>query len=669
MQAQTQFDPASIGATPVSEEFDPKSIGATPVSETKIVPAGHGASGSFAGTPSDAERVIRTIVEPLANFGKNAVEGIGSVLHTPIDLAHAAGVNTPPTNGQEQQAATIGGGLGLLTHRLIIQPTVANAKAWWDEIKGSTDSDAAERVANLMGMVPVGGPVIKSLIDQARKGDISGAAGKAVGYFLAGKAGEEAIPAAKKVGGKVDEAIANTVDRAKYAQSRPLVSMTPDGHLQTALKPDLDPAGLTLSRQMLKRGEALINEPVKDIDTARAAEKANFEQELMPTRRSIIDPQKDVAVPGSRRELIKAKVSAIPADIRPGSPEYAAAVDRARSSVPQDLTIGELEQINSSLNSQNRALHSAKFGAALSTLEKTDAAMNAATESTTRSLMERGMEENGLGGADKLKEVNKRIGVGIKLRDSIDAAETQARTEAALPHFRRVTADPRTGFTKGGPTINEGIANAMRLTKDQATPIQAGPAWGPKGTNRQLTASNSIPQGPAPDMSSVTGTQATPEELSRSGRPKMITAQAGGPHALPEDLHPEQPQSAVTGQDATLAKGPFTGKPLTGKQIPLQPTVINKGRPSTPIFGERQTSLADTVANAAKEVPEGSILSFKSRLLDGTEAFHYQTPDGQIITTSKELDLDKGGKVVKAKDFSGYKGPSPPPKRSSKPKL
>lgn len=650
------------------------------LSAADIEGGGHGASGSWAPEVSPAEQAVRTIIGPLANFGKNAAEGLGGVVHTPIDLAHAAGMNTPPTNGQEQNAATIGGGLGLLTHRLIIQPTLDNAKAWWSQISGSTDSTAAERVANLMGTIPVGGPIIKSLIDQARKGDVSGAAGRAAGMYLGGKAiegvsGKILKPGEDTAGSTVDS-IKNAVSsRAAYAQPRPLINMTPEGHLQTALKPDLDPEGLTLAGQMLKEGEARIGKPVKDVDTAKAAEKAQFQEELMPTRRSIIDPQKEVTVPGSKEELIQAKIKAIPADIRPGTPEYQAAVKRAKLSVPKDLTIGELEQINSSLNSQNRALHTAQFGTALSKLENTNAAMDAAAEQTTRQLMERGMEENGLGGADRLKDVNKRIGVGIKLRNSIDAMESQARTEAALPHFRRLTANPVTDYLKNKATVNEGIANAMRKWTSKADPIQRGPEWGPKGANRLLPASTSIDLGPSPDTSSVTGTPATPAELSTNGRPKLLVAhgQTGGPHALPEDMHPETMQSGVTGQPATLAKGPFSGQPIEGTQIPLQPTVIRSGaragRPSTPIFGESQTSAAATAAQKATPIPEGSILSFKSKTLDGREAYHYQTPDGQIIESDKELDLDEGGKV-KAKQFSGYKGPTPPPRlRSSKKKL
>ena len=81
---------------------------------------------------------------------------------------------------------------------------------------------------------------------------------------------------------------------------------------------------------------------------------------------------------------------------------------------------------------------------------------------------------------------------------------------------------------------------------------------------------------------------------------------------------------------------------------------------ATPIFGENQTSLGDVASNRNVEIPKDSKFVFKSRALDGTEIFHYETPDGRIVSSNRELDLGKGERA-KAKNFSGYQGPTPTP--------
>lgn len=515
-----------------------------------------------------------------------------------------------------------------------------------------------------LNMVPGIGEWASNLYKRARGGDVSGAltegAATVAGGVVLGKV-------AGKVWDKAGKADA-------YSQNRPTVFTEPVGHLRNALKSvDLDEEGLSLAGDMLKRGEARIGKPVKDVDTARMAEKAQFEQELMPQRRAIIDPQANVTVPGSRAAIIRAKIDAIPADIRPGTPEYTRLWEDIQYSVDKDLTIGELEQMNSSLNQQNRAYHEAKFGTALSKLESARSATDIAAEQASRQLMYEGMEKNGLGGAQDLAEINKRIGVGIKLRTAIDAAEKTARVEATTPALKR-------GYEllRGKPaSVNESIAKAM-MGWESHTPYYNTSTMGqPLPDSRQLPANagpstvHAMPEGWEGGTGPAHST--TNPNYAISSRPKLLTEQAGSPHVMDEGWQGgtgtspvvTNPNFAVSGRPRLLseqagapftggegweggtgpgtdvthpnyAKGPWVDKPIVGQQLPLQPTVIapkvQRGV-ATPIFGVYQSE--------GLVLPNGAKLEFTTKMLDGTTHYHYSTPDGRMIETNGPVNQSK----------------------------
>ena len=229
----------------------------------------------------------------------------------------------------------------------------------------------------------------------------------------------------------------------------------------------------------LKAGEARIGKPVKDIDTAREAARAQFEKELYPQRRQLIDPQKDVIIKWSQQHLIDAKIKDIPESVRLEDPAlYRQLSDEIRSSFGAgDLTLGELEALNTSLNAINRTYHQAKFSGQLTKLETIKGSGDVALENATRRIMADGMDEQGIGGSGVLKNLNARIGNLIKVQDAIDSIEIQARTEAAQSRLGRLTQEAGqaigTRFQRKIPgvtnirTINEEIAAAMRKWKGQ----------------------------------------------------------------------------------------------------------------------------------------------------------------------------------------------------------
>lgn len=683
-------------------------------SQLESAPKTPGATGSWT-EMSPVEKGTRMLLSPLANLGQGAVEAGKAVAHSPIDIYNAA--TTVKNPGEEKYPF-----IALAAKRLLAEPTVENAKAWWEGMKAQAQSDQPlsnmdtylDNLSNAMGMIPGIGPAVKDVLQEVAHGETMRGAGKALGYTLAGKAAEELVGSGAATGKKA----------LNYSQNGPMFFTQPEGHLRASLKPDLDDAGIKVAGNELKAGEGKIGKPVKDVDSAREAAQAQFKQELMPTRRAIIDPQAHITIPGSRRMLVDAKVAAIPKDILPGSPEYTQLVDSINKSIPTDLNIGQLEDMSTSLNSQNRAYHQAKLSQALSKVENANGAINVATEQAARNIMQEGMDKQGLGGAEELRGINQRIGSLIKIEDSIDTAEKAARVQATVPRFKRMTQ------VTSPPTINEGIASAMKSWKNTSAPIRpnlvknriAGTAanapttmnvgttpWdqltpqqlaeldklgissdevrrqhaerlanqaGQQDTTNRDPITGEILMPPTPVSPSVTKISEA-DRLRMGGEPTQAVADTERRDPTTGELTlPPQKLSKIktktAGGTVTQIKhgetvhGEAPPTTIEGEQPPLQPTVIKPtGRPSTPIFGERQTSLGETQAHQNVEVPVGSKYVFQSKTLDGRTMYHYQTPEGEMISSDRELDLDKGDRV-QAQTFSGHKPPEPPKRQSKK---
>jgi hypothetical protein len=565
----------------------------------------HGASGDWLPDlneqiMSPSEAALRTVAEPLSAIGKGAVTSAKNTITVPYNIGQAS--VQPPTNEYEEllsKSAGFGyGGIGLAINRLIINPSIDNIKKAFSSLQsakpGTRLDDYLDSIYHAASAIPVVGPQIQEWAEKIRD------EGPSAIPEIIGKIGMYMV--APKVVGETVGAAGRAIAKEKaYFSSHPAVKFTPEGHLYNALKPDLDMEGTKLAGSELKAGELKTGKPVKDIDTARGAAQAQFRDELMPARRNIIDPQAIVEVSGSRDVLIRAKIDAIPADIRPGSPEYKALVEKARSSIPKDLNLGELEKMNSSLNQQTRTFHQSKLSVALSKEESASGAMDIAAERATRQLMEQGMEKQGLGGNAALKQINKRIGALIKIEDGIDTVEKQARLESNMPwlHLYRIPSPWHPSIYRSGEVpINTRIARAMKNWEGTNPPIPSG-LRSTANPPRMLPAHTSTDLGASPDTSSVIG---SPAIYSPPGRPRMLSARAGGPYSLPETTTPPPSmESGVTGTPAEYNRfarirgtGPYAKLPRPGKpgQMSLQPTVIKEGgKPANPIIGEKQSSL------------------------------------------------------------------------------
>lgn len=371
----------------------------------------------------------------------------------------------------------------------------------------------------------------------------------------------------------------------------------------------------------------------------------------------IISKQADIVVPGSAKKLAEDQIAEIPSDVSPM--QRRKMIRDINLSHPEDLSIGELNKLRSEL----AATQSPYYGKDLSgqlTMDAGTRAIDIARGNSAREQLYGALDTNGLGGGKEARYINGKIGSIINFQDALRAksgtavAQQETLQAKAAQKLRKIIS-PVSTLEGSNRTTEENLQ--MALKRWDKTPQPINPMLndtvpiGTKWKTPPAGVADTTPRDPITgEILMDTGKNITPVTRKSAGGPVTMLKYNG----------------------TTYGQAP--PKTIRGEQAELQPTVIRSeegsGRPSTPIFGESQTSMADTLANQAKEVPEGSTLSFKSHLLDGTELYHYQTPDGQLITSGKELDLDQGGKVVKARNFSGFKEqPTPPPKRSSKNKL
>jgi hypothetical protein len=152
---------------------------------------------------SPVEKGTRMLLSPLANLGQGAVEAGKAVAHSPIDIYNAA--TTVKNPGEEKYPF-----IALAAKRLLAEPTVENAKAWWEGMKAQAQSDQPlsnmdtylDNLSNAMGMIPGIGPAVKDVLQEVAHGETMRGAGKALGYTLAGKAAEELVGSGVATGKK-----------------------------------------------------------------------------------------------------------------------------------------------------------------------------------------------------------------------------------------------------------------------------------------------------------------------------------------------------------------------------------------------------------------------------------------------------------------------------------
>lgn len=629
----------------------------------------HGASGSWT-EMGPGEKAARAVLGPPARFGKAVVDTGSAILHSPVDIYNAATtVNTP----EEQALAKYTGPGGLVLHKLLIQPTEEHAKAWVDSLyeqaKHYDDPQVfLDSALKAVATIPIVGPMVESVANRARSGDVAGALGEGATYAVA----------PKLIG-----------ETAGYVKGHPIFDMAKD-YVNTKVKGMQTPTAALVTRALNPSDRAFQRHFETGMSELKQAEFPLGElktledyQKAVKVRTSInngmidqiVKPQADITYPGSAKMMQDYQMSKIPEDIRNNPRKYATAVRDIKAYHPQDFTLGELNRLRSELSATQSPFYGKDLSGQL-TMDAGARATDIARGEVVRKMFYEGLDKYGLGGGQAAATINGRIGSLIHFSDALmDKANTAvAQGGNVASRFKRMTEKVTSPSGKGS-TINEDLALAMKRWDKPPAPIEVQ-LREPMGPSRLLPARTSFDLGAGPDASKVHG---TPAIYSPPGRPKLLPARAGGPYAMGTgEPAPGTGPSTVTGEKGTPSVGPFkTAVPetLSGKQTrmslpsgPIEKT--NKSGPG-PLFRMSQSAPGEGI------IPPGTKLIFKSKGLFGRDMYHYETPTGEVFSLDRELPAEitnpKGqGPYEEGTSWKGspYKPqePTPPPRLRGKKK-
>ncbi len=283
---------------------------------------------------SRATYVERQLIHPTPSTMKRAGAALGEVALTPIDLAQSVyhAVAEPPKNEEEAAVESSGsmtqpgsGRAALAIKRLIYDPQAAEADKAREEAE---QGHGAETVGHSVAAgVPLIGPMVAQLGEEAGKGDIAGAATKGAAYAAIPKIAKESMPGGRLPGaaakgeaafptlGKVADITSDTVGKAADIANKaktPVGKILTDEAKQYALRkiPGYD---------VVKTAKRIANKisDLKEADNASALGKPAESSELIPSRTAKPAPADPNLVDNSYIPSRSAK----PAGLKPILPE------------------------------------------------------------------------------------------------------------------------------------------------------------------------------------------------------------------------------------------------------------------------------------------------------------------------------------------------------------
>lgn len=475
--------------------------------------------------------------------------------------------------------------------RLTSGPVVHNYRALTDGEK----KDAPTNLGLVLGLVPVYGTAAQDVVNEYRDKGLNAALGKTGVYIF--------LPQVAKEAGHMfsDKAL----DPLK-AEVRGATQLTP----QTLITKALNPSDINFQRHVdtglseLKAGQRELGRPIKGVEDSLAG------LALQRTKNSkgvdsLVKPQATMTYPGSAKIMADKQVAAIPETFRLHDPEgYALEVKRIRSAHPDDYKLGELNSIRSEAGSQKTPFYSKNTSGQL-TAEAGNQATDIARGTTARALLYKGMDEYGLGGGAEAAELNRRIGAGIHLEDALKK-NRNASVKEMKPTISKALDRIKNPLSTTG--VDDQLALAVqrwrRLPEPVSTKIEPRVA-GTKGAQMDL-----IP------MDTPYSNQLLNEPYSDAMNRMLYGKMEDGDLMTPEDVYLEHKRQKQIWTDARpkLPKG----------QMDIQNGLAHS------MFGLEQT------AEGVGGIPSGSKLAFTSKGMFG-EMFHYETPDGKIITVDHEI--------------------------------
>ena len=344
----------------------------------------HGASGSYKELGL-AERGLRTIAEPIARFGEGAVEMGYQALHMPLDIVRSAG--RPAETESERAVQAAGGGLGLLTKRLVYDPSAQSARdvrRTWNEPTAKPIRKAVDLATQAMGTVPIVGPVARSIAEKATGGNIAGALGSLATLYLGPKAVSETTALFRKTGKtigplKPTRAQVNNLSNLIETGVRRGAPQPTAMEIQPFMKQSMQEAGLTASDVAVK---AVSKDPLGDLYRGASSETKlkiatlRLGQKWNPTRptplpvllaehavqiadrptRHVMTALKDEFVLESQAK-ISSKLRSLSDSVKNSDPPLAAAyMDRALEVEAADGTVQSIDGLKIKANKETQNL-------------------------------------------------------------------------------------------------------------------------------------------------------------------------------------------------------------------------------------------------------------------------------------------------------------------------
>lgn len=584
-------------------------------------------------TPSTPEPLLSQLGRPIRELKEGIVGGANDLLGMPGQVYHAL---ADPLTDEERASGlypTTQGSdpLGVLSiqgpmHKALTRMTVGQSLTNYRALTSKEKQDAPTQFGEALGIVPVFGPAAQAVVNEYRDKGFMSALGKAGVYIFTPRALGETKTAL--LGDKLPSVSASGI--VTSGRVAPLSAMLDYAKTATQLSPEtlttkaLNPSDKFFQKHVgpglaeLKAAQADLGKPITNPETAQAGlnlRTTKYNKDIA----KIVGEQNTVVVPGSGAEMARQQIAKIPADLKNNPVEYEKVVNRINAYHPHDFTIGELNTLRSELGNTQSAYYGKDLSGAL-TMDAGMRATEIARGRTARALFYKGLDSYGLGGGSEAAAINSRIGSMIHWQDALQDSLNES-VKQREPLLSRAGQKIRHPLTTTG--LDNQLATAIERWKTLPEPI-----------NTQIGARVKGIAGAQSDL--IPSMRGEPLFQNSLDTPSMLD--------LEEEYIQRQRQKRLWREGASKIP-PITEENKTGSfntpkgqfaspkgQLNLSRGMINPMDKLTPAS---TMSIGKTDVNTGT-VPPGTKLAFKSKGMFG-DMYHYETPDGRIITVDHEL--------------------------------
>lgn len=185
----------------------------------------------------------------------------------------------------------------------------------------------------------------------------------------------------------------------------------------------------------------------------------------------IVNPQRNMIVPGSYQALVDSQMAAIPTDIKPKA--YDALVASIKeTNGGKDLTIGQLNSMRSDLSATQSSFYGKDPSGQL-TMDAGQRAVDIARGNTSRQLFYDSLDQHGLGGGQAARQLNGRIGDIIHTDDALFAAQNKSIAQQKSPAGEMYQA-VKQYFRPSKRTVDQALSTAVGRWRGMPKPVSIG---------------------------------------------------------------------------------------------------------------------------------------------------------------------------------------------------